>query len=162
MKRNVVLTLLVMLAVALGVRAEGQADPRVEKQLQALGLKYQVDKDGDYKLVFQAGDNRTQVVFINSATNKVSGVEIREIWSPAYVGKEPPSGELLQKVLEDSQKRTLGSWQLMVNKDRSQFVLNYAVKLPVEGDDALVKVACGVCAQTADKLENEISGKDDL
>jgi hypothetical protein len=46
----------------------GEPDQRVEKALKKLGLKYTVDKDGDFKLIFTTQGDRTQVVFINSGT----------------------------------------------------------------------------------------------
>jgi hypothetical protein len=60
----------------------GEPDQRVEKALKKLGLKYTVDKDGDFKLIFTTEGDRTQVVFINSGTETLRKMEIREIWSP--------------------------------------------------------------------------------
>ena len=50
-------------------------DSRVEKALKKLGLKYEVDEDGDFKLVFAVEDNR-------STTETLGKMEIREVWSP--------------------------------------------------------------------------------
>ncbi len=83
-------------------RTVGNPDPRVEKALKKLGLKYEVDKDGDFKLVFSVEDDRTQVVFINSTTETLGKMEIREIWSPtAKFSSTPPpalSLALLEKI----------------------------------------------------------------
>jgi hypothetical protein len=77
------------------------ADPRVEKALKKLGLKYKVNEDGDFKLVFAIEDNRTQVVIISSTTETLGKMEIREVWSPiAKFASNPPcdlSLELLEK-----------------------------------------------------------------
>ena len=167
MQRIAIVAAVVLVAVGLAGAQKlakshaGKADPRVETQLKALDLKYEVDKDGDYKLVYDLGENRTQVVFINSATNKVGDMEVREIWSPAMAGQEAPDAKVLQKVLEYSQDRVIGAWQAMGGENTC--VLDYAVKLPVECSDKMLGVAAIVAANSADKMEKELSGgKDDL
>ncbi|MBI2299239.1 MAG: hypothetical protein HYU66_09920 [Armatimonadetes bacterium] len=166
MKRAALVALVVVFAVALAAAQKpsknkgGKADPRVEKQLKALELKYEVDKDGDYRLIYEVGEERSQVVFVNSVTNTVREIEVREIWSPALVGEEPPGADVMKKVLDDSQQRTIGGWQLM-SGDKS-YVLNYAVKIPVDSTDKLLSAAAIVAAHTADALEKDVTGKDDL
>ena len=42
---------------------EPESDSRVRNQLDALGLKYSLTDNGNYKVVFDMGEGRTQLVF---------------------------------------------------------------------------------------------------
>lgn len=65
-------------------------DPRVKKALDKLGLKYNIDDDGDYKLTFGLGDERSQIVWIKSKTDEILGWEVRHIISICYASKTAP------------------------------------------------------------------------
>ena len=52
--------------------------------LDAKGISYTVDSDGDYKIVLGTNDDRTQLAFVRSSTNEYGNMEIREIWSFGY------------------------------------------------------------------------------
>ncbi|MDT7942747.1 MAG: hypothetical protein RQ993_05680, partial [Bacteroidota bacterium] len=86
-------------------------DPRVERALKKLGLKYKVDEDGDFKLVFAVEGNRTQVVIINSTTETLGKMEIREVWSPIAKFASNPSCELSMDLLEKHGTFKIGSYQ---------------------------------------------------
>jgi len=67
-------------------------DHRVSSILDQLGLNYEVDGDGDFRLLFGLGDGRSQLVFVDSKTYRYQGLEVRSIWSPAYKSPTPFSG----------------------------------------------------------------------
>ncbi len=89
------------------------ADPRIKALLDELELKYEVDEDNDFKLVFEVGDNgRSQIVWIRSKTETFRSLEIREIMSPGFVaeGGEIPHYVAI-KLLEDNRSKKMGGWQ---------------------------------------------------
>ncbi len=86
-------------------------DPRVERALKKLGLKYEVDEDGDFKLVFAVEDNRAQVVIINSTTEALGKMEIREVWSPIAKFASNPPCDLSLELLEKHGTFKIGSYQ---------------------------------------------------
>jgi len=94
-------------------------DPRVERALKKLGMKYKVDEDGDFKLVFAVEGNRMQVVIISSTTETLGKMEIREVWSPIAKFASTPSCDLSPELLEKhgkAQKRLL-----LISFHRSSF-----------------------------------------
>ena len=64
-----------------------QGDPRVKRMLDALELKYSSDDDGDFQVVVEFEDGRSQLAYINSDTQFMNDFEIRELWSVAYISE---------------------------------------------------------------------------
>src|SRR5215208_3033791 len=68
-------------------------DPRVKAALDAIGYKYELTEDNDYRLTIENDQiekvvdgklsHRSQLAYVNSNTEKYSSLEIREVWSPA-------------------------------------------------------------------------------
>ncbi|KAF5292105.1 hypothetical protein FQR65_LT20326 [Abscondita terminalis] len=90
------------------------ADPAIAKQLKALGYEYEVDEDGDYKLLMATGDDdeRSQIVFVRSAVETYGNLRVRELWSYAYKSPSPAfsAGEnavYVAKILADANAKTL-------------------------------------------------------
>jgi len=134
-------------------------DPRVEKALKSLGLKYEVDKDGDYKLIYAVEGERTQVIFIISQTQKLGKLEIREIWSPVAKFTSAPPATLSQALLEQNASFKIGSYQY--KKGGSAQFLVFTAHLPANiSPEELGSVLSGV-ASTADAAEKEITGGGD-
>jgi len=136
-------------------------DPRVEKALKKLGLKYEVDEDGDFKLVFAVEGNRTQVAFINSTTETLGKMEIREVWSPIAKFASTPPCDLSLNLLEKHGTFKIGSYQYKKLRSGSYllvFIVHLSAKAPAEELGSIV----GAVARTADETEMAIVGNDDF
>lgn len=133
------------------------ADERVKKLLDELQLKYEIDSDKDFKLVFEVGEaGRSQVVWIRSRTETYRNLEIREIMSPGYaaVDGELPHDVAL-KLLADNRAKKMGAWQ----KDGKYgvFVAHVAAQLDAEG----LKSALLFTVEAADEMEQQLTGDRD-
>jgi len=72
------------------------ADSSVQTRLDARGVKYEVDADGDYKVTYSyKSEGRTQLVFVSGKTESVGGVEVRAVVAPAGEGLARQSPALL-------------------------------------------------------------------
>lgn len=134
-------------------------DASVKARLDARELKYEVDQDGDYKLVFSFDeDKRSQIVFISGGTESVDDLAVREVFAPAARLKDDGvTGDKALELLADSRTRKLGAWE--VDGD----VLYYVMKLPDSVDAAQLEAAMNIVAQVADDMEIRFSGdRDDL
>lgn len=131
-----------------------EADPAIAKQLKALGYEYEVDEDGDYKLLMAAGDNdeRSQIVYIRSTVETYGKHRIRELWSYAY---QSPGDSLpavvANRLLDASNALILGSW---VKQERNAV---YVVKLPADASTELLEDAISAAAVSADAMEIELA-----
>lgn len=147
----------VLLVVASPALA-GDPDPAVKAQLDSLGVKYDVDSDGDYKVTFDLGKGRSQIVWIRSKTESYASLKVREIWSPGYKysGTELPV-KIANRLLEHSHGLILGGWT-----KQKQFAM-LAVKIPVSATPKQLRDAAEAAADAADEIEQELTpGKDDL
>ena len=161
---------IVVMAVLFGIAVPGftpkarlQAsgpDQRVEKALKKLGLKYKVTEDGDFKLVLTTEGDRTQVVFINSRTQTLKKMEIRQIWSPAAKFSSKPPLALSQALLEKNASFKIGSYAY--EKAGDVYVLVFHAQIPANASpEELISVVIGV-AETADAAESDIMKTDDF
>jgi hypothetical protein len=136
-------------------------DPRVEKALKKLGLKYEVDEDGDFKLVFAVEDNRTQVVIISSTTETLGKMEIREVWSPIAKFASTPSCDLSLELLEKHGTFKIGSYQYKKLRSGS-YLLVFIVHLSAEARAEELGSIVTAVAQVADKTEKGVMENDDF
>jgi len=133
------------------------ADASVEARLNARGLKFEVDADGDYRVMYSyKQENRTQLVFVSGATEQVSGLSIREVFSPAgRVGADSIDGNKALALMAASRAQKLGSWEIEGD------VLLFVIKVPDNVDAAALEAAMDIAAETADNKEIELSGNKD-
>ncbi len=135
------------------------ADQAVEARLNARGIAYEIDDDGDYKVTYNySKDGRSQLVFVGGATETVAGFVIREVFSPAArIQKDGIGGAGALELLAESRKNKLGSWE--IDGD----VLYFVIKLPDSVNAQELENAMDIAAETADDMELQLSGdRDDL
>lgn len=143
---------------AFPVSARDAADS-VEARLKAADIRYEVDKDGDYKVVVSYEDeNRTQLVFVSGRTEQVGDLRIREVFAPAAkVDAAGVDAARANALLQDNYKKILGHWAL------SDGYLVYVIQLPDSTDAAGLRKALEIAAQVADDMEIDLTkGKDEF
>ena len=145
-----------LLACPLIAHAE---DAVVARRLAQIGMKYTVDKDGDYKVTINfTKEHRTQMVFVSGATEALGGMTIRKIFSPAAtVATDGINGAKALELLRDSRGKKLGSWEIEGAN------LYLVVKVPDTLTPAQLESVMMATASLADDMEIELTGKrDDL
>ncbi|MHC9015181.1 hypothetical protein [Stenotrophomonas bentonitica] len=147
-------------ALLLAVTATGahaaEADKAVGRALDTLKYTYEVDEDGDYKMVFDMDDGRSQLAFVRSTVEEFGKHRIREIWSPAYnsPGKQFPAA-VANRLLEDSQDAKMGAW---VKQDR---LAMFVVKVDANATPEALSDAIDAAVRTADAMELELTEQDE-
>ena len=140
--------------------AKGKADPQLKRQLEELKYEYEIDEDGDYKLVFAVDDEdkRSQVVFVRSPVENYGQHNVREIWSPAYKSATPTfPADVANRLLEASQASKLGAW---VKQDEHAV---FVVKISATASTSELDDAITAAMLSADEMEAELTpGKDDF
>lgn len=133
------------------------ADKTAGLALDKLGYEYEVDEDGDYKMVFDMDNDRSQLVFVRSTTEEFGKHHIREIWSPAYTspGKQFPAA-VANRLLEDSQDAKMGAW---VKQDQTAM---FVVKVDAKASPEALSDAIDAAIRTADEMENELTKQDEF
>ena len=139
-----------------------EADPRISVALKRNDIKFDIDEDGDYQIIFETDEDtgRTQLVIVNSTVEKYGSLEIREIWSFGYRVSEGSTvpASVIKKAAITSNDYIIGSWELL----KSERSLIYCAKMPANLDDeTLIKTIISV-GHRADEFEKENLGTDDL
>ncbi len=135
------------------------SDDRVERILRAAELKYEIDGDGDFKLIDSFDDGRTHVVFINSNTSELGSFEIREIWAAGFHADDI-TPEQMRMLLSKNSTVKLGAWR--ISKMGEKTVAIFAVQIEANTDQKSMVLALHAVTSTADEMEKEVTGKDDL
>ncbi len=140
-----------------GVAAAG-ADPRVKSLLEEAGLRYEVDGDGDYRVIiaFPDDNNRTQLVFIMSKTNQLRHMEVRDVWSVGYMGRQALSPQALRNLLEENGRLVLGQWS--VGGQQGTEVAIFRIRMDARSDAQTLRTIVELVAGTADEMEKKLMG----
>jgi hypothetical protein len=153
------LSLSLLLGSGALVPAAFAQDASVKSRLDAQGIKYTVDEDGDYRVTYNySKEGRTQLVFVGGKTESVAGFTIREVFAPAArVDKDGVNGTKALELLEHSRRNKFGSWEIAGG------VLYFVIKLPDSVNGKQLEAAMDIVAEVADDMEIELSGdRDDL
>ncbi|TYT23793.1 hypothetical protein FZO89_16355 [Luteimonas viscosa] len=157
MHRRTRLTACCLLLTALPPFQAWAEDPAVASRLDARGIQYTVDEDGDYRVTYNyADEGRTQLAFVAGRTESIAGFQVREVFAPAaWVGKDGIDGARALALLEESRRQKYGSWEIGGD------VLYFVIKLPDNVDATQLEAALDIVAEVADNKEIELSGDRD-
>ena len=151
-------TLTTLSAAALLAPLPTQAeDNSVKRRLDSVGQKYEVDKDGDFKITYNfADEKRTQIVFVSGAPYDVTnGVQVRNIFAPVGKVKEDGIAGIAIDLLKANNGYKIGAYEVEGE------ILMFSIKLPDSASAAQLQKAAKVVASVADDKEKELSGARD-
>ena len=132
-------------------------DAIVKAQLERKETPYEIDSDGDFAILVRIDDDRTQQVWVRSVVEKTDHQAVREIWSRAYQAEgDAFPARIANELLEHSNTLKLGGW--VKNGDSAMMV----IKIPADASADVLDEAIDLAAVTADKMELELTGKDDF
>ena len=135
------------------------ADATIEALLKQSDTPYEVDKDGDYKIVINwSKENRSQLVYVSGTPETFADTPVYDVFAPALATDENGLSKAdANALLKASGSLKLGAWEL--RGDGAYFAIKVpAGKLTAEQFDKILSLA----AETADNFELEHSDSDDL
>jgi hypothetical protein len=141
-----------------------EADARVRKALESAGLKYEIASDNTYKITIGLDNGRTQVVLVDSDTNKLNGakMEFRDVYSLGYKVNGALSQEIANKMMMQSHDKKIGAWEIFTQKDDSNRFAMFTAKIDAEMNGTNLKKIIESVGSIADDMEKELTnGKDD-
>jgi hypothetical protein len=157
----IVLTTSTILAMTGSKANAGEVDARIRSALEQAGLKYEITSDSDFKVLVQCRDNRTQVVLINSDTSKINdtNLELREVYALAYKSTSALPADLSNKMMQDSNRKKIGAWEIIKTSGGVNLVVFNAKILADTSSQNLVKIINSV-GLVADEMEKSITPED--
>lgn len=139
-------------------------DERIEEHLDHTALNYEIDDDGDFLITFSYTDGRSQLVMVNSGTERYLGMELREIWTLGYVTESPQIDEAIMRYLINANADfKLGAWQVESMSDIS--VASFRAIIDADaGVDTLMAAlfAVGAVGAAAENMEADLTSEDEL
>lgn len=122
--------------------------------LEQAKIKYEVDKDKDYKVTYDfEKEKRTQIVYVSGTTEEFRGMRIRSIFAPAArLNKDSIAGQY-KALLEHNGKAKIGAWEI----DGDILYFSARIIEPVTPEQ--LSSILNLVASIADDKEIEISGK---
>lgn len=144
----------------IGGNRTAPSDNRVKKILDASEAVYEIDEDGDFKVLIAFDNDRSQIAYINSSCENLDNLEIREVWSIAYIADGRIPEEVLRVMLKQNQSMILGAWRL-VELPGSDFAI-FAVQIDADADQDSLRTALQTVTTVADEFEKAIVGTDNL
>ena len=137
-----------------------QADERVRRALDQAGMDYEVDSDADFKIELDCKNNRTQVIWIKSATMEYDPFEIREVFSVSYKGANPPDARTLLDLMIQNGSRKIGGWQ--IEKWGNDYTVIFSVRVSATASGNELKTLVELVKNETDPMEIKLTnGKDD-
>lgn len=139
--------------------AASRGDVRVQRVLDALNLRYEVQNSGSFKLVpINMGNRRTQLVYVDSKTDRFGSLEIREVWAPAAATRGELPQTVANKLLREKPK--FGSWRIYF--DGTNSLVYFAAHISADADSSTMRTTIDFVTKVADEMEIELTGKDDF
>lgn len=136
-------------------------DATVELALTSQGIAYEIDKEGDYRVVYNYDDKRSQLVLVCTHTEEVGGLKVREVFSYVAHPRKSLSQAALIDLLRENATMKVGAYRLSED-DSGDFVI-FAIHLPTDASPEQLKTAIEVVSETADEKEKVLtSGKDEF
>ncbi len=131
-------------------------DSSVKRRLDSVSQKYEIDKDGDFKLTFSfKEDKRTQIVFISGTADEIGGQTVRGVFAPvAMVDKDGVAGKAVELLKANGGFKS-GAFEIQGN------YLMFSMKVSDSVDGKQLKRAAEMVSIVADEKEKEISGTRD-
>ena len=142
-----------------GAATAKAADARVEANLKEAGLAFTLD-GGDFRLNYDLPNGRSQLVWVASSTATLDRLEIRDVWSVAYRAKGTLSYEMALRLLMENARMILGAWQ--VNQGDDEFLVVFSAPVNATADAATLQEVIEVVTLSADRIEKELTGKDEF
>jgi len=134
-------------------------DLRVKRLLDQLELKYAIDPDGDFRVIFGLEPERTQTAFIRSETSMLGNLEIREVFSVGYECQGPLPAEVANALLIFNAHVKLGAWGVLRLPDNRCFAA-FTAKIAADTDAQTLMTTLMAVLRIADDVEAKLSGTD--
>jgi len=135
-------------------------DPRIASVLDAEGINYDIDADGDFHIVFDLPEERSHAVFISSDTYEHCGEEMRAVYAVALKSVGPFDARTTNRLLDMNSKVLTGAWSVVRDANDNHLAIFGARISADRSGKALLHVVQAV-VETADYVEERLSGRDD-
>lgn len=136
---------------------EATGDPSVAHKLNKKDTPYTVDEDGDFRILVNVEDERTQLVWVRSSVNETDQQRVREIWTYGLRSEERRiPAHVANKLLAENAELIIGSW---ARQDGNAVLI---IRIDADADADTLDEAIDLAASIGDRMEQRLVSGDDL
>ena len=139
------------------VETKTTPDPIVAQRLDAKKTPYTVDEEGDYRILVNVKDDRSQLVWVRSVVHETDEQKIREIWTYGLRSEDRSiPTHIANKLLSENMDLIVGAWA----RQEGNAIL--IIKVPADASADTLNEAIDLSATIGDRMEKELVTGDDL
>ncbi len=135
-------------------------DDRLASALRSAGVPFEGDDSGDAQILVSTGNDRTQKVYVEAATMAFGDLELRRLYSAAYMSRDDLPRRAIDFVLAQNRDAPFGAWATFL--DGGELFLVFEAKLPAVLSPDTLRDVIQFVGQTADDVESTLSMADNL
>lgn len=136
---------------------DSEADTAVAARLDAKGTPYTVDADGDYRILVNVGEERTQLVWVRSVVHATDTQRIREIWTYGLRSDERRiPAHIANRLLSANMELVVGAW---ARQGGNALLI---IKIDADADAETLDETIDLAASIGDRMEQRLVTGDEL
>lgn len=128
------------------------SDARVEAALDADGVVYTQEENGDYRMLFEMADERSHLVWVSPVTFSYGSIEVREVFATGFEFEGGVPAGVAEQLMKENLNYILGSWAL--SGDRVLFV----AKVDADAGPEELGLVMSAVLGAADEFESTVDG----
>ena len=139
------------------VEAEATPDTSIARKLDARDTPYEVDDDGDYRILVNVGEGRSQLVWVRSRVHTTDHQRVREIWTYGMRSEERRIPvHVANRLLSENFDLIVGAWA----REGGNAIL--VLKINADADADALDEAIDLAASVGDRMEQKLVSGDEL
>ena len=136
-------------------------DAHVAACLREIELNYQMDEDGDFRLVMRMENDRSQICVIKSEVEEIFGNRTRKVYSPALRSFGPFDPRTTDILLKENAFLKAGSWLVSADAEDNHLAI-FQIVVPHDAPALLLAEVIHAVTLVADHMEQRLSGRDEF
>lgn len=137
--------------------SKGTVDASIAPKLDAKGTPYTVDEDGDYRILVDVGEGRSQLVWVRSKVHTTDFQRVREVWTYGFRSDERRIPvHIANRLLTENFELILGAWA----REGGNAIL--LIKIDADASADILNEAIDLAASTGDRMEQKLVSGDEL
>ncbi len=132
----------------------------ITEVLKGAELTYTQHASGHFEVEMEAGDKQKLMVFVTKDIEYYEQADVRKVWALAQITKEAPTLETTMKLLQQSARTKLGSWNVEQTPN-GEYLIIYSAKLDATATPATLKSAMEYVAKLTVAMKKELLPKEE-
>jgi len=131
----------------------------VKVLLDKADLAHKQHSSGHYQVDLSLDHDKTQQVFITKDIEYYERADVRKVWTLVHSTKEPPSAEVMMRLLRQNSATKMGAWVIEQNA-AEEFMVMYVAKVDATATHDALRSIMEYVAKISLVMKDELSPKE--